>query len=582
MKRNDRDRNAGPNGMDIVVNETGQPDRILSNVKWLMLCRLAAVVISLCIILVTALGKGRLYDELYPTYLVLVVVCLFNLGYLLCLKRVRQPRRFASMQILLDLLFTTALIYVNGAGNSNLSWLYFACILAASTMVGASTGLVVASLATVGLANVTMLTFIGQQHGWGLPWVGSGLDQPGPFGNLYLSIAWLIAQGLAFHLVAILSGRLVKRLAGTAILSDEVLQNINEGVIAADADDRIVYLNHEALFLLGLSVQSGLKGLRMDELLARSSSPDVFKEMLSQQSVLCEQVELLTTAGERVPVSISGSVLTDENGRARGTVWLLTDLTERHRMEEAMEQARQMEMVGQMSASIAHEIRNPLASIRGSAQELAKSDDLDHESGQLMDVVVRESDRINAIITEFLEFAGTRKPALKRCNLTDILTDTVLLLKGRCPQGGHRVELETCEPVFAMADAEQIRQVFLNLGLNGLEAMERPGVLRIRVEYRRLRPRWANAEYTDSDEYRTCVIFQDEGEGFGPADAEQIFVPFYTTKTRGTGLGLAVVRRIVEGHHGTIEVHSQPGLGSRFTVCLEEARGAEALVPVGA
>ena len=106
-------------------NVSGQNDREMSNLKWMMLFRLAAVVVSLGIILVTALGKGRLYDELYPTYLVLVVVCLFNLGYLLCLKGVRRPRRFACVHILLDVVFATALIYVNGGGSANLSWLYF-------------------------------------------------------------------------------------------------------------------------------------------------------------------------------------------------------------------------------------------------------------------------------------------------------------------------------------------------------------------------------------------------------------------------------------------------------------------------
>lgn len=566
-------------GKSSEVNESERRDRALSNAKWLILSRLAAVVVCLGIIMVTALGRGRLNDELYPTYLILVVVCLFNLGYLVSLKRVRRARRFACMQIVLDLLFATGLVYVNGAGNSNLSWLYFACILSASTMVGASAGLVVASLATIFLANVTMLTFIGQQNGWALPWTGTLLEGYQSFGNFYLSIAYLLAQGLAFHLVAILSGRLVWRLKGSDILGDELLQNINEGVIAVDADNRVVHMNREAGFLLGLSDSPDLTGLRLAEVVGRSETLKVLAKHLDRHESVREQIELPGASGGRIPVSLTGSILSDEAGRYRGMVWLLTDLTEQHQMEEAMEQARRMELVGQMSASIAHEIRNPLASIRGSAQELGKVKHLDEQSGRLMEVVVRESDRINAVITEFLHFAGTRTPTLRRCNLTDILTDTVLLLEGRYPERGHRIELETSEPVFALGDAEQLRQVFLNLGLNALEAMQMPGVLRLRAEYREVRPRWAHPEVAEPVYRRACVTFEDEGDGFEPEDVEQLFVPFYTTKTRGTGLGLAVARRIVEGHHGTIQVHSRAGIGSCFTVDLE-AYGTGAPVPV--
>ena len=550
-------------------NVSGQNDRELSSLKWMMLFRLAAVVVSLGIILVTTVGKGRLYDELYPTYLVLVVVCLFNLGYLLLLKGIRRPRRFACVQILLDVLFTTALVYVNGGGSSNLSWLYFASILAASTMVGASTGLVVASLATVGLAYVTLLTFIGFHSHWRFPLVGTMVERTGPFENLTLSISYLLAQGLAFHVVAILSGRLATRLKGTTVLSDELLQNINEGVIAVDADDRVVHLNREARFLLGMDERRNLTGLKLSEVLHDVPVPRLMRKLVEERDIVHEQIDLVSGTGEPTPVGVTGSPLTDERGRHRGMVWMLTDLTEQRQMEEALEQARRMELVAQMSAGIAHEIRNPLASIRGSAQELARSNDLGAESSRLMEVVVRESDRINAVITEFLHFAGTRRPVLKRCNLNDLLTDTMLLLEKRYPERSHRVVLDAEEPVFAMGDPEQLKQVFLNLGLNALEAMQKPGVVRIRTEYRRVGERWTSPECDEESLTRASVSFEDQGEGFDAEQVEQLFAPFYTTKTRGTGLGLAVVRRIVEAHNGTIEVQSQRGIGSRFRVCIE-------------
>jgi len=553
----------------IVEGATGRHDREMTGLKWVMLCRLAAVVVTLGIILVTALGKGKLYDDLYPTYLVLVVVCLFNLGYLLCLGRIQRPRRFAGMQILLDVLFATALVYVNGGAASSLSWLYFACILAASTLVGASAGLVVASLATICLACVTMLTFIAYHNHWNLPLIGLQVERAGPFENLYLGSAYLLAQGLAFHLVAILSGRLVTRLKGTTVLSDELLQNINEGVIAVDPNDRIVHINREARFLLSLDPRRSLAGFRLADVLADVPSSRLVQKIVYDHDIVHERIDLLSAAGESVPVSVTGSPLKDDSGRCRGTVWMLTDLTEQQQMEQAIEQVRRMELVAQMSAGIAHEIRNPLASIRGSAQEVSEDSSLRPEISRLMQLVVRESDRINSVITEFLHFAGTRKPVLRRCNLADVLTDTVLLLEKRCPESGHRVELIADGPVFALGDPEQLKQVFLNLGRNALEAMQTPGVLRIHTDYRQNRPRWSTSEFDDASITRACVTFQDSGQGFDPADVERLFTPFYTTKTRGTGLGLAVARRIIQAHRGDIEVHSQPGIGSRFTVCLE-------------
>lgn len=549
-------------------------DRALANVKWLILFRLVAVVMALGITLVTARGGGRLYDELYPTYFILVVVCLANLGYLLYMGRVRRPRRFAAVQLLLDLLFVTALTYVNGAGNSNITGLYFAIILAASTLVGPSSGLVVASLATILLANVTMLTFIGQQRGWDLPAVYRNGSEPVPFGNLYLSIAFLLAQGLAYHLVAILSGRLVARLTGSRIVNEEILQNINEGVLTVDADDRVVYVNREARFLLGLPDQTNPEGMKLADVLSLTRSPRALRAALSDRSVFYRQMELVNRGADRVPVSVTASCLTDERGRRRGRVWVLMDLTERKRMEEALEQARKMELVGQLSASIAHEIRNPLASIRGSAQELADAPELTEDARKLMDVVVRESDRINAIITEFLQFAGMPRAALRRCNLNDVLNDMVVLLEGRYPERRHRIELQAPEPTWCLGDAEQLRQVFLNLGLNALEAMEENGTLRITVSSRVLRPRWANETYAGPVQERVRVTFEDEGVGFDESVRAKLFEPFFTTKTRGTGLGLSVARRIVEGHHGAIEAESRPGQGSRFTVCLQGC-GAE-------
>jgi two-component system sensor histidine kinase PilS (NtrC family) len=558
----------------ITTGKDDRPDSIgIDRVKGLLFLRLAAVVVALAVILVAQAGRGAFDAALHPTYVILIAVSLVNLGCLLVVKRVRNFRRFAAVQIYLDVGFIGALVYVTGAGESNVTPLYFACILAASTLLGLGQGVMVASLATVCVAAMRTLTFLAGQYGWTLPFVMP--DTAGPLG-FYGGVASLMAQSVAYYLVAILAGRLAHGLSGVRMLNEKILESIEDGLLATDAGRRVRAINHEAMRLLGLSGARTPVGRLLDEVVAGSSNVEVLRELFKGDRPAVSSVTLVSIDGHETPVGVTSSALRDERGRAVGMVVMLIDQTERKRLEEALARAEKMEMVGQLAASIAHEIRNPLACIRGSAQEIRSDLPPGLPSGRLLDLVIRESDRINAIVSDFLHFSRMRRTALTRCNLTTLLSDVLAILRGRRDAGNVRIEFDPSTPIYCLGDVEQLKQVFLNLGLNAIDAMPDGGCLRVTV--RQEAPEWSSEDVSRRGA-RVVVEFADEGVGMTDEVRRQLFSPFFSTKSRGTGLGLCIVRRIVEAHRGRVEVESVPGSGSTFRVVLDGYQSSELPVP---
>lgn len=580
--------------MDVMSEQGDKTEKqTLERVKGLLFLRQAAVLVSLAVILVAHAEEGVFQTKLLPTYLLLVLVCLVNLAYLVLVGRIRHMRRFAAVQIGLDVVFASILIYLNGAGESNITFLYFACILAASSILGLRAGVMTASAATAALAAIKTLTFFAGYYGWELPWVNppelSSLKIPG----ISSGVAYLMAQAIAYYLVAVLAGRLAGGLNERERLNEKILGNITDAVLVVDNDHRVRSINPKAMRLLGLPDDAGLVGKTVSEMIECSVNAEVLRRLFKGRqpgvSARCVSGTLVTTDRQAAPVAITTSPLRDERGRKVGLVVMFADLTERKRLEEALARAETMETVGQLAASIAHEIRNPLACIRGSAQEIRTELAADNETGQLLDLVVRESDRINTIVTDFLHFSKMRRAALAPCNLTDVLSDVVTMLGKRsqattCDARGEgggsergaavSIEFDDTEPVSCLGDVEQLRQVFLNLGLNALDAMSQGGKLTVSV--RQEDALWPS-DAAGGECPRVAVEFTDEGEGMTGKVKAQIFKPFFTTKPRGTGLGLAIVHRIVEAHGGHVEADATPGRGSTFRVVLKGTGSVESV-----
>jgi signal transduction histidine kinase len=231
---------------------------------------------------------------------------------------------------------------------------------------------------------------------------------------------------------------------------------------------------------------------------------------------------------------------------------------------ERMKERDRLAALGQMAAGLAHEIRNPLGSIKGAAQYLQPVEGQQPEGGtrEFLHIIVEEVDRLNKIVSQFLDYARPYRGDQSPLDVNDVVRKTLNLLDKE--RSGSKVEIvmnlhEVLPPV--RADAQQLRQVMLNLALNAFDAMPEGGRLQVSTGLRRSTRRGATAAFLE-------IRFRDDGIGIPPADLRNLFVPFFTTKEKGTGLGLAISQRIIENHGGTIEVRSQPGSGATFTVLL--------------
>ncbi|MDH5510060.1 MAG: ATP-binding protein, partial [Nitrospinota bacterium] len=250
-------------------------------------------------------------------------------------------------------------------------------------------------------------------------------------------------------------------------------------------------------------------------------------------------------------------------GETQGAIAVFEDVTELKIMERSMAESERMAAVGKVAAVIAHEIRNPLASLSGSIQMLSSdlSSILDENNTKLMNITIREADRLNNIITEFLDYSSPRKPCFREAGLDEILNELVILLKSgsRLPDSVE-IKINTEQGLRAIMDPERVTQVLWNIVLNAVDAMPDGGRLTIEVNL------WTDRASAEGKWIR--ISLDDNGEGMTKETLDNIFEPFFTTKTRGTGLGLPSARKIMESHGGRIEAKSTPGEGSCFILWL--------------
>jgi two-component system sensor histidine kinase PilS (NtrC family) len=267
----------------------------------------------------------------------------------------------------------------------------------------------------------------------------------------------------------------------------------------------------------------------------------------------------VVNAGRSIPLGVSVSPMSDSRGRPTGAVCVFQDLTEVKNMEEKVRLADRMAALGELSAGIAHEIKTPLASICGSVEMLREALPGVGEDRKLVDLVIKESERLRDIIDHFLQFARSRPAQFKQVSLGSVL-DEVVCMVGNHPDftEGVAVDLDVGGEVTIVADEENVRQVFYNLAANAIEAVGPSGRLEIKVD----------PDVVKDSKRFARIVFKDDGEGMDEEAQAQAFRPFYTGKKSGTGLGLAIVSKIVEEHGGSIEMESARGKGTMVSVYL--------------
>lgn len=354
---------------------------------------------------------------------------------------------------------------------------------------------------------------------------------------------------------------------------EDILDSIDDAVVAVDRAGVVTNVNQSAEVLTGISRGAAL-GTSLVALLPRAEALHGLVARCLESGLSCadSDVALEARRGHRTPVSVVCSPLTRRDGSAAGAVLVVRDLSRLKTIDADLRRADRLGAWPTLAAGIAHEVKNPLGGIKGAAQLLR--DDLAGREGlqgirEYIEVMIREVGRIDRLLTEMLTVSEPRPPRFAPVNLNSLL-DRILLLQSTTEARGEAAVVKEFDPSLpeVMGDAEQLTQVFLNLVKNGFEAMGGRGTLRVvsRVdtEYR-IRSRDGGA---DRRTQVVAVDVSDSGPGIPTEDLPKLFTPFFTTKGRGTGLGLAVSHRIVHAHRGGMAVESQPGKGTTFTTWL--------------
>ena len=525
--------------------------------------RVVLVTLLLGLSLAFEVTKGERVETFYALIIFTYAITIFYAGLFRRLTTPQGLMQFARAQIAVDFLLETILIARTGGIESPFAVLYVISVTVASLVPRRRVGLLTASLCIILFGIVTNVQLYGLAEAWG--WL--------PRANLS-AVETLHAFGvysLAFLVVGFLSGALADqlRLADQSIrekdqgisrlqaFHENIVRSISSGVFTTDDEGRITSFNPAAQEATGYGLEQ-VQGRPWREVFAWHShqqDEDVSDNMRFE-------VECKRSDGNRLVLGMTLAPL-HERGEKTGLVGVFKDLTQIRDLEEEMRRKEWLASLGEMSAGMAHEIRNPLGALAGAMQMLRKDLQADDTNQRLMDIAVREATRLDAIITEFLQYA--RPPALNLAeyDLNKVLAETLDLVQHEAQSRMNiTIAAAPCTGFLPVqVDQDQMKQVFWNLAVNAFDAMPKGGRLTIVTGCRKIDVAGRKAEVVE-------VSFQDTGEGIPKKNLDKIFLPFFTTKKRGSGLGLAAVHRIVDLHGGWIKVESREGQGTRFGVCL--------------
>jgi len=527
--------------------------------KWLIGFRVLAVTVLLGSSILLAIGYGVHFQTVPIFYLLIGVTYLLTILYSLALSHTPTLRLQAGLQMAGDVVLETALVLGTGGPDSPFHLLYVMSIIAGSMLLGWGGSLWIAASASGFYGMVVW----GGAAGWfGLP---EGGPQP-----MTERLYFLLYNIGAFVAVALLSSSLSSRLhhLGAQLAQREVglqhlqrfheyiVQSVGSGLVTTDLSWRFTSINRAGSEIMGYTLES-LRGKRWWDVLDSPQIQPYYEDPL--RIVATQRFDIHTTHrdGRELLIGLTLSLLRDERGEVSGTLGVFQDLTQVRRLEEEMRRNEHLAGLAEMAAGIAHEIRNPLASLSGVMQVLRSELAPKGEHRKLMDIALREMDRLDTIIAAFLTSTRPVEVHLSRCDLAAVLEETVKLLYNHAD---YRPSITTQlhvgdPPLWVWADADQLRQVMWNLLLNAVQAMPAGGVLSVRAD----RPQVGGG---------VEVKIQDTGKGIRPEHLRQIFTPFFTTRHGGSGLGLSIVHRIVEAHHGRILVESREGQGTQVTLSL--------------
>ncbi len=542
-------------------------EALRDKLKWLMGIRVAVVTLTLGVSIYFQIGKNA---QSIPAYYSLIVATyLLTILYSLLINRIKRLVPFAYFQIGADILFESALVTITGGVESPFSLLYIISITAASAMLSRQGGLAAASMAGIFYGAIVDVQYYRSIYEV-LPALSvlrkTDLPVPEVFYNLAINV-------LGFIMVGYLSGTLAEKLKSTGERLAEkardltqlrefhrcILESIDSGVFTTDLEGRILSFNRKAEQLLGYA-EAEVRGRSWAEVFAW---PDYARDQLLAATLPRRMEETgRRRDGNQLIVGMSLAPL-HVHGAQTGIVGVFQDITPLRKMEEVVRRKQWLARIGEMSAGMAHEIRNPLAALSGSMQVLRKDLRTSNANRLLLDLALRETERLNEIVSDFLQYARPRPLNLKQCDVNELVDNTLHMLE-QSPEYGKTIRFVRHlmpENVTTMLDPDQIRQVCWNLGLNACQAMPAGGTLMVSTQ--RVRGPVGGEEGEAVE-----IVFEDTGEGILREHLDKVFYPFFTTKERGVGLGLSMVHRIMDEHRGSVHVDSVPAEGTCVRLML--------------
>lgn len=568
--------------MNSILNfPTDAQQKMLKQLKGLMFWRVVILTLLLAITYMFQVSERKYFfiSMTNQFYYFIGFFYLVTIAYAFLLKRIRNLRWFAVVQVVIDHLFIAGLIYYTGGKESFFPIAYIFSIIGCGLLFYKRGAFYSASLSTFLYGLILLL----QLYGWVSP---PGQLVTPEASQVFYSLVTFLA---AYYIVAFLISTIIEELKKkkTELIQKQVdynqletfnrniVQSLDSGLLTIDLNGRINFLNRTAEKILNRK-SAQLRNISIDELFPEISrvveglkqAPDPFTDYQRYETLLP------TPGGGKIYLGFSISPLTDPGGGLIGHTLIFQDITRFKEMEEQMKRYDRMAAVGSLAAGMAHEIRNPLASLSGSIQMLKSELTLDPEQMHLMEITLRESERLNALITDFLLFAHPPQTHRSAREVGKILDETVELFthSPAFHEGLHITRAPRNGEILALVDPDQMRQVFWNLLINAAQAIPGNGEIRIAIE-KTTEPLGGNLPFRSSmrEEDWVKIVIADSGNGIPPKEKEKIFEPFYTTKEGGTGLGLSIVHKIVENHNGGIKVESEMGRGAMFTVFLPGA-----------